>query len=87
MLLRSISTGGAPTSPEVWKWMQKCFHSAGDIGVRVSEGYGATEVGGIASNGYRRHNTSVHIDDVPELNYFSNTDPARGLLWVRTGEV
>jgi fatty acid CoA ligase FadD9 len=75
----SISTGGAPTSPEVWKWMQRCFKK-----VRISEGYGATEVGTIASNGVRRHSCRVHLDDVPELNYWSHTKPARGLLWVRT---
>lgn len=39
--LREIVTGGAPTAPDVFKFIQKCFSNTS-----VSNGYGATEVGG-----------------------------------------
>ncbi|KAH3761345.1 AMP-binding protein [Pelomyxa schiedti] len=77
----SISTGGAPTSPEVMNWLKR-GHSM------LSEGYGATEVGGIGSNGVRKSDCQVHLDDVPELGYFSTDKPySRGLLWVRTSRM
>jgi fatty acid CoA ligase FadD9 len=59
--IRSISFGGAPTSEEVKKWIRATFRN-----VIVSEGYGATEVGGIAVNGMRRAEigTSSFVDDV-----------------------
>lgn len=43
--VRLISTGGAPTRPEVIDFLNRCFHC------RTSEGYGTTEAGGIMSNG------------------------------------
>ena len=52
--------------------------------IRVSEGYGISEVGSIATNGIRCFECAVHIEDVPSMNYFVNTKPARGLLWVYT---
>jgi long-subunit acyl-CoA synthetase (AMP-forming) len=45
----AISIGGAPTSQEVLRFLKKCFSN-----VMFSEGYGTTEVGGIASNGMRQ---------------------------------
>jgi fatty acid CoA ligase FadD9 len=78
-----ISTGGAPTSPEVWNWMKECFSH-----IDVSEGYGCTETGSISRNGIRCYNCHVHLDDVPELGYDASTRPAaKGLLWVRTDEM
>ena len=43
---REIVTGGAPTSPEVLKFLNRCFDC------HIRESYGATEVGGIASEGF-----------------------------------
>ena len=42
---RTIVTGGAPTSPEVIRFLRRCFDCL------IRESYGATEVGGIASEG------------------------------------
>jgi long-subunit acyl-CoA synthetase (AMP-forming) len=47
--VKTISFGGAPTSEDVKKWIRSTFRHC-----IVSEGYGATEVGGIAVNGTRR---------------------------------
>ena len=43
--VKSITTGGAPTNPEVVRFLNRCFQCA------VFESYGATEVGGIAADG------------------------------------
>jgi len=51
----------------------------------VSEGYGCTEAGSIGSNGTRKFDCQVHLEDVPELNYF--VKDGKGLLWVHTSRV
>ena len=76
--IQRISTGGAPIGEQVWKWMRN------ELELRCSEGFGATEVGQIASNGLRSASCMVHIEDVPEMGYSASTSPQRGLLWVRT---
>jgi len=43
--VKGITVGGAPTSRETVDFLQECFKC------RVRESYGATEVGGIYSNG------------------------------------
>jgi fatty acid CoA ligase FadD9 len=45
--IRAINTGAAPTSSEVMQFMR---HAWAHQGIGVSEGYGATEGGGIAVN-------------------------------------
>ena len=39
-----VECGGAKTNPKMFKWIQKCFTCIS------SEGYGISEVGGIAGN-------------------------------------
>eukprot|EP00048_Salpingoeca_helianthica_P023335 m.23699 g.23699 ORF g.23699 m.23699 type:complete len:1206 (+) comp8561_c0_seq1:1327-4944(+) len=78
----AVSTGGSTTSPAVLEWMATLFK---ETAVRVSEGYGITEVGTIASNGIRVMECQVHLEDVPEMGYLTTDKPrARGLLWVHT---
>ena len=54
--------GGAPTSPIVWDFMKNKLKK-----VIASEGYGATEVGAIASSGVRKFTTVIFIESVEEV--------------------
>ena len=61
---RTIVTGGAPTSPEVLRFLNRCFDC------HIRESYGATEVGGIASEGLISAGENHHIhDDNTNLYY------------------
>eukprot|EP01087_Luapelamoeba_hula_P009316 TRINITY_DN2401_c3_g1_i1.p1 TRINITY_DN2401_c3_g1~~TRINITY_DN2401_c3_g1_i1.p1 ORF type:complete len:1378 (-),score=265.91 TRINITY_DN2401_c3_g1_i1:206-4339(-) len=80
--VQEITTGSAPTSGEVMEFLKICF------GLSVGEGYGITEVGAIANNGYKKSEISVKLRDVPELNYLSTDKPyPRGELLVKTREM
>jgi len=54
--IRSITFGGAPTSKEVKHWLYKVFKYT-----VVTEGYGTTEAGGIASNGVRISEVEIKL--------------------------
>ena len=41
--------------------------------------------GSIASNGVRRSECQIHIEDVPELGYYA--EAGKGLLWVHTTSI
>src|SRR3546814_17446594 len=76
-----ISTGSAPTTPEVKGFISECFQ------LPVNEGYGTTEAGSIMSNGrvLRPPVIDYKLIDVPELGYFTTDKPyPRGELWVKT---
>lgn len=78
-----VSTGSAPSSPEVKQFMRDCF------GLTMVEGYGSTEVGGVGVTMDDRICRPPVIDyklrDVPELGYFSTDKPyPRGELCVKT---
>src|SRR3546814_3240326 len=76
-----ISTGSAPTTPEVKDFISDCLQ------LLVNEGYGTTEAGSIMSNGrvLRPPVTDYKLIDVPELGYFNTDNPyPRGELWVET---
>ena len=76
--VRSVSTGGAKTSPKIIKFMQKCFNCI------FSEGFGITEVGSVASNGIRKHEAQIKLQDVVEMGYTAMDKPnPRGLLWYK----
>ncbi|KAI6648026.1 hypothetical protein LOD99_8353 [Oopsacas minuta] len=76
--LRIIVTGGAPTSPEVFKFLKRCFDCF------VKESYGATEVGAIALGEFVSPGAEVKLVDVPEMGYLGSDDPPRGEICVRT---
>jgi fatty acid CoA ligase FadD9 len=76
--LWSITTGGAPTSPEVISWMKDCFKCG------VFDSYGTTEIGGVAIDSTLNLELVYKLVDVPELGYFSTDQPLpRGELWVK----
>ena len=77
--LRQIGTGGAACSPTVLEWMARCFACA------TAETYGATEVGGIATNGVLNAGVEVRLRDLPALGFTAADAPfPRGELLVRT---
>ena len=82
--LSFVATGGAITSPVVLEWMHEIFK---DTNVSVQEGYGCTEAETISINGRRLRQCMLHLENVPELNYFTTDTPSRGLLWVHTNEM
>lgn len=47
----------------------------------VVDAYGSRETGGIANNGKVNPRVDVKLLDVPELGYFSNGNPPRGILF------
>ena len=71
-------TGSAPTSEVVLQFVRRCF------GVPLYDGYGSTEVGGIATDGVIGANVAVKLVDVPELGYFTTDKPPRGEICVKT---
>src|SRR3546814_7367507 len=76
-----ISTGSAPTTPEVKDFISECFQ------LPVNEGYGTTEAGSIMSNGrvLRQPVIDYKLIDVPELGYFTTDKPyPRGELLVKS---
>jgi fatty acid CoA ligase FadD9 len=71
-----IVTGGAATGKAVKKFLQDV------LTMFVSDGYGTTEAGGVASN----ENViaeDIKLVDVPEMGYLTTDDPPRGEVWVR----
>lgn len=58
--LELISVGSAPVRPEVLAFLQKIFSD-----IWVTEGYGTTEVGGIAGNGQVSSSVRVKLVPVP----------------------
>ncbi|EFA81353.1 hypothetical protein PPL_05336 [Heterostelium album PN500] len=78
--VKTIVTGGAPTSPEVMEFMRKCWPSIG-----VSNSYGLTEAVGIFVDGYISEDVQYRIDPVPEFGYSPTDQPnPRGELVVKT---
>eukprot|EP01117_Protostelium_nocturnum_P007446 TRINITY_DN2663_c0_g1_i16.p1 TRINITY_DN2663_c0_g1~~TRINITY_DN2663_c0_g1_i16.p1 ORF type:complete len:1279 (-),score=483.63 TRINITY_DN2663_c0_g1_i16:1251-5087(-) len=78
--IRSIGSGGAPTSPQVLAFLKKCFKCG------VSSGYGSTETGSVfSSGGIDLTKVEFKLEDVPELNYYSTDKPfPRGEILVKT---
>jgi fatty acid CoA ligase FadD9 len=76
-----LSTGTAPTAPEVSSFLARCFD------VPVVDGYGSTEVGAVSVDGRiaRENVIDYRLADVPELGYTTSDRPyPRGELRVRT---
>ena len=73
----SIGTGGAHTTPDVINFMRECFSC------NVTDGFGATEAGGIAWDGTVGSAVKTKLLDVVEMGYTSNDQPfPRGELCV-----
>jgi fatty acid CoA ligase FadD9 len=77
-----ITTGAAPTTPEIRQFMQTCFR------VLLVDGYGCTEAGGGVTRNDRVRRPPVinyRLRDVPELGYYTTDKPyPRGELAVKT---
>jgi len=79
--LMALTTGSAPTAPEVTSFLASCFD------VPVIDGYGSTELGGVTADGRinRENVTAYELVDVPELGYRKTDQPfPRGELLVKT---
>lgn len=72
--LSAISIGSAPVTPEVFGFLKRCFAD-----IWVSEGYGSTEVGTIATDGKIAAQAQVKLVPLPE-----SSDPNRGEVWVKS---
>jgi long-chain acyl-CoA synthetase len=86
-----LISGGAPTNPNVFKFLQNCFKCM------VTTGYGTTETGGITGESGLHPGVGtnllknvffifieVKLVDVPDLGYFSTDKPyPRGEIWVK----
>eukprot|EP00164_Ancoracysta_twista_P001346 GFYU01001754.1.p1 GENE.GFYU01001754.1~~GFYU01001754.1.p1 ORF type:complete len:1410 (-),score=360.34 GFYU01001754.1:53-4204(-) len=78
--LHHVVTGGAPTTPEVFEWMQACFGAAG---VEVYESYGITESGGLSQN--KRRLLDLELKLIPFESYTPQDKPyPRGELCVKS---
>ena len=74
-----VTTGAAPTAPEVLAFLARCFACS------VINAYGATELGMVTVNGHVRPDVEYKLVDVPELGYTTSDVPyPRGELLVRT---
>ncbi len=80
---KTVQTGSALGSVEVYEWMKECFGPK----MTVFDGYGVTECGGISSNFKIEENVIPFLESVPEMGYLTSDDPPRGLLWVHTPEL
>ena len=73
--LSAISIGSAPVTREVFGFLKRCFAD-----IWVSEGYGSTEVGTIATDGKINDKSQVKLVPLPD-------DPERtdrGEIWVKS---
>ena len=82
-IIEYIVTGGAPTSEAVMDFLRKCFAPC-----PVYDGYGTTEVGGIATQNKISPGVKTKLIDVPELGYSTQDKPyPRGEICVITSEM
>jgi len=63
--LQSVSTGSARCDKSLLTFLHTVF----DKGVLISDNYGATEVGAIATDGVINFNVEARLVDVPELGF------------------
>ncbi len=77
--IEAISIGSAPVSAEVFGFLKRCFSD-----IWVSEGYGSTEVGTIATDGAVASQAEVKLVPLPDQSSPRNGEVARGEIWVRS---
>jgi fatty acid CoA ligase FadD9 len=77
--LAFLATGGAASEPVVRQTLGEV------LGLPITEGYGTTETGTIATDGVIKPETDFRLVDVPEMGFTSADEPhPRGELAVRT---
>ena len=77
--VRAVCFGGAATAQIVLDFFTRILDCI------VADGYGASEVGGIAINNNILPNVIVKLISVPELDYFTTDEPfSRGEICVKT---
>ena len=77
-MVRTISTGGAPISDTVRRWIEECFQQELHIA------YGSTESGAIASHQRARPGLEYRLIPLPDLGYTPQDVPhPRGELAVK----
>jgi len=86
--MRAIMSGGAPLAPQIAEFLKVCF------GCPVIVGYGLTETcAALTTTDYDdphyRHCgppvlcAELKLGDVPEMNYFTHSNPPCGEIWAR----
>ncbi len=74
--LQAISIGSAPVTPEVFGFLKAAFSD-----IWVSEGYGSTEVGTIATDGKINATAQVKLVPLPDA---APSERERGEIWVKS---
>ena len=66
---KSVLIGGAPSSEELRRWIWDVF------GVSVTNGYGTSETGAIASNSDAYNQSNLQLIDVPDMGFLTSDVP------------
>ena len=83
----AMTTGGAPTSKEVFQFLERCFK------IPVAEGYASTEGGSLfwmkgVKQGAIDKTVEIKLVSVPEMNYFVTDKPyPRGEMYIKSPNV
>ena len=79
---QGLGIGAAASGAGLRQWLSEL------LGAPVHDGYGTTEVGGIAGDGHPDTGVHIKLMDVPELGYTGADRPMpRGEICVKTSEV
>jgi fatty acid CoA ligase FadD9 len=66
---KSVFIGGAPSSMELKRWIWDVF------GTTVTDGYGTSETGAIATNEEVDDSSNLQLIDVPDIGYLTSDTP------------
>ncbi|KAK5578657.1 hypothetical protein RB653_008330 [Dictyostelium firmibasis] len=78
--INNLVTGGAPTAPEVLKFMRDCWKD-----INISNSYGLTEISGVCIDGYISDDVEFKIEPLPSFGYYPTDLPhPRGELVVKS---
>jgi fatty acid CoA ligase FadD9 len=73
--------GGAKCSPQLKDFIWRAFECV------VTDGYGATEVGGLAANGNVSSAVELRLIDAPDVGYMTTDVPPRGEIVARSKRI
>jgi thioester reductase-like protein len=76
-----VIVGGAKCSPELKEFIWQAFE------VPVVDGFGATEVGGLASNGNVSDAVELRLIDAPDIGFLTSDSPPRGEIVARSNRI
>jgi thioester reductase-like protein len=76
-----VIVGGAKCSPELKEFIWQAFE------VPVVDGFGATEVGGLASNGNVSDAVELRLIDAPDIGFLTSDSPPRGEIVARSARI